>query len=58
MPGASGVEFQGKGAVVCAGAVVNKDVPDSAVVAGVPAKIIGYRNIDFDYLCTPDTYFL
>lgn len=48
----------GKGAVVCAGAVVNKDVPDSAVVAGVPAKIIGYRNIDFDYLCTPDTYFL
>lgn len=30
----------GENAVVAAGAVVNKDVPDNAVVAGVPAKII------------------
>ncbi len=35
----SGVTI-GKGAVVAAGAVVTKDVPPNAVVAGVPAKII------------------
>jgi len=33
----------GKGAVVAASAVVTKDVPPFAVVAGVPAKIIGER---------------
>ena len=31
----------GDGAVVAAGAVVNKDVPAGAVVAGVPAKVVG-----------------
>lgn len=39
------------GAVVLAHAVVTKDVPPYAIVAGVPAKIIGYRydqeTIDF-----------
>lgn len=30
----------GENAVVAAGAVVNKDVPDNTIVAGVPAKII------------------
>lgn len=33
----------GEGAVVATGAVVTKDVPPYAVVAGVPAKVIKYR---------------
>ena len=33
----------GQGAVIAAGAVVVHDVPDNAIAAGVPAKIIRYR---------------
>lgn len=34
----------GKGAVVAAGAVVVEDVPEGAVVAGIPARIIKYKD--------------
>ena len=34
----------GKGSVVAAGAVVTQDVPENAVVAGSPAKVIKYKD--------------
>jgi|GEM_PF-475771 len=33
----------GNGAIVAANSLVNKNVPDYAIVGGTPAKIIGYR---------------
>lgn len=33
----------GRGAIVAAGAVVNKEVPPYSIVGGVPAKVIGVR---------------
>lgn len=33
----------GKGAVIAAGSIVNKDIPPYSVVGGVPAKILKYR---------------
>lgn len=36
----------GRGAIVAAGAIVTKDVPPMAIVAGVPAKVIGERKVE------------
>lgn len=36
----------GNNVIIGAGSVVVKDVPDNAIVAGNPAKIIGYRTLE------------
>ncbi len=48
----------GKGAVICAGAVVTKKVEDYTICAGIPAKKIGERNSCVDYICKPDRWFM
>ena len=40
----------GKGAVVAAGAVVTKDIPPFTIVGGIPAKKIGERNKELNYV--------
>lgn len=46
----------GKGAVVASGAVCIKDVPEYAIVGGVPAKVIGERRKDLEYNPSTDYF--
>lgn len=43
----------GNGAIVAAGAVVSQDVPDYAIVAGIPARVIGDTRSKISNLVPP-----
>jgi chloramphenicol O-acetyltransferase type B len=48
----------GEGAIIAAGAVVVKDVPDCAIVGGNPAQIIRFRNKEEFYRLKAEGKFL
>ena len=45
----TGVHELGENCMIGAGAVVIKDVPDNAVMAGVPAKVLEYKEVTGGY---------
>lgn len=45
----------GRGSVVAAGALVNKDVLPYSLVGGIPARVIGIRFENFETLCSHDS---
>lgn len=47
----------GTNSIIAAGALVNKDVPPNSIVAGVPAKIIGTRQLPNRVWHLGDVYF-
>lgn len=47
----------GKGAVICAGSVVTKDVEPWSIMAGVPARKIGERPRNLKYSILEDNYY-
>lgn len=51
----------GSGCLIKAGSIVTRDIPDYAIAAGVPAKVVGYiRDLDRTFLSNSDvsrTYF-
>jgi serine O-acetyltransferase len=52
-PGAviMGPVIVGNNSIISANSVVNKSVPDGAIVAGIPAKIIGWvKDLEYDIL--------
>lgn len=48
----------GRGSVVASGSIVTKNVAPYTIVGGVPAKPIGKRPKDLDYVCICDSPFL
>lgn len=48
----------GEGAVICAGAVVTKNVAPYTIVAGIPAKKIGERAHNLSYQCLDHFFFM
>ena len=40
----------GRGAVIGAGAIVTRDIPDYAIAVGAPAKVVAYRKVQ-EYSC-------
>jgi acetyltransferase-like isoleucine patch superfamily enzyme len=47
----------GKGAVICAGAVITKSVEPFSIVAGNPAKVIGKRNENLNYFPLKNNFY-